>query len=380
MDTTDRLAELLGQLSRADEVQRALLDLTPAAVADAARFFEARDFATGEVLMEESSDDVDAVLLLVQGEATATVRPSTVEGRPGEPQVVGRLEPLDVVGEIGLVLKTPRTATVRADGPLRALSVRREALAELLQVQPDLANALVRWCAQNAAEKIGRTRRMHQESYPVGLGLREDPAPGASIMLDTEFAEGAAERNYAPAGPKTTELIRKRLQELRCFDWEASSITPGVAELFRLVQVPSRRAIVSEGEPGESVLIMSRGIAKIRQRDGELVHGWVAGHQRPVHTLVGEMTFLNPGPRTGTVLASTACELLELSATELPDLARRAPWVAHHLHLGLLRAVCPKLAETSAYRATIAAVAQGDWEQWFVDDDYYTRRVKALEN
>ena len=380
MDTTDRLADLLGQLTRADEVQAALLALPPDALRDAATSFEARDFAPGESLVEESSEDVDAILLLVEGEATAAVRPSTPEGRAGEPQVVGRLGPLDVVGEIGLVLRTPRTATVRAETAVRALSIRRDPLARLMQTCPDIANAVVRWCAQNAADKIGRTRRLHREGYPEGLSLKDAPGPGGSIMLETDFAEGAAERNYAEVGAKTTGILRGRLQELRCFEWDAASITAPVAELFRLVKVPSRRAIVSEGEPGESVLILSRGIANIRQRDGELVHGWVAGHQKPVHTLVGEMTFLSPGPRTGTVLASTACELLELSTAQVPDLARRAPWVAQHLHLGLLRAVCPKLAETSAYRATIEAVAQGDWEQWFVDDDYYTRKLKALEH
>jgi hypothetical protein len=24
-------------------------------------------------------------------------------------------------------------------------------------------------------------------------------------------------------------------------------------------------------------------------------------------------------------------------------------------------------------------VARGDWEQWFVEDDYYTRKLKALD-
>jgi CRP-like cAMP-binding protein len=91
------------------------------------------------------------------------------------------------------------------------------------------------------------------------------------------------------------------------------------------------------------------------------------------------MAFLNPGARTGTVLAATACELLELEASAVPKLVACAPRLAQHLHLGLLKAVCPKLVDMSADRATVEAVARGDWEQWFVEDDYYTRKLKALD-
>ncbi|MFH1464193.1 MAG: cyclic nucleotide-binding domain-containing protein [Pseudomonadota bacterium] len=378
---TQRLAELLELLAARDEVQRALLALpmAPAALEQAATLFEARDFAPGEVLVEESAEDVELVLVIVEGEADALSRPQTAEGRAGEPQRVGRLEPLDVVGEIGLVMRTRRSATVRARTPIRALAIRREPLAELMGVHAALAAALVRWCAQNAAAKMVRARWMHEEALPMGLAVKAGEEHQAAAMPAPDYALADADRHYVPSGPKTTEKVRARLRELRCFAWEIDEITPAIAALFRLVTVPSRRAILSEGELGDTLLVMSRGIANIRKRDGELVHGWVAGHHQPVHTLVGEMAFLNPGARSGTVLAATDCELLELSAGALPALVRAAPRLAQLLHLGILRAVCPKLAETSAYRATVEAVAQGDWEQWFVEDDYYTRKLKALD-
>lgn len=379
--TRQRLSQLLNKLSERDPILGALLDLPLPAdqLERAAELFQAPDFAVGDVLVEESSEDIDIVLLIVDGKADALVRPTAVGGRPGEPQVVGHLEPLDVIGEIGLVMRTPRTATVQATSPVQALAIGRDSLVQLMQIHPGLANTLVRWCAQNAADKIGRTRWMHDEAYPIGMEVKLEQDTQAAQMPAPDFALADIERRYVSKSPKTTKLIRQRLQELRCFEWEKDEVTDEVAKLFRLVKVPSRRGILAEGELGESLLIMSRGIANIRKRDGELVHGWVASHLRPVHTLLGEVAFLNPGARTGTVLAATACELLEIEISAVPALVACAPRLAQHLHLGLLRAVCPKLAETSAYRATVEAVARGDWEQWFVEDDYYTRKLKALD-
>jgi CRP/FNR family cyclic AMP-dependent transcriptional regulator len=379
--TSQRLDTLLGLLSQRDEIQRALLDLPlPAERLDkVAALFECRDFAEGELIVEESSSDIDTVMFIVQGKADAMVRPTTVDGRPGEPQVVGHSEALDVIGEIGLVMRTPRSATVQATAPVELLAIGRDALAELMSIEPALANALVRWCAQNAAEKIGRTLWMHDQAYPIGVEVKAEQDIQAAHMLAPDFALADIERKVSSKSARTIKNIKERLQELRCFEWEKDEVTDEVAKLFDLVKVPSKRGILAEGELGESLFILTRGIANIRKRDGELVHGWVANHHRPVHTLLGEMAFLNPGARTGTVLAATSCELLELQIEAVPKLVACAPRLAQHLHLGLIRAVCPKLVETSTVRATVEAVSKGDWEQWFVDDDYYTKKLKALD-
>ncbi len=378
---SQRLDNLLAQLSQRDDIQRALLDLPlPADTLErVAAYFEARDYAEGDVLIEEASPDVDSVMIIVEGTADALVSPTTVDGRPGEPQLVGRSKELDVLGEIGLVMRTPRTATVKATGPMKVLAIGRDQLAELMQVHPGLANALVRWCAQNAADKIGRSLWMHDEAYPIGMEVKAGQDEQAAHMLAPDFALADIERRTVSKGAKSVKLIRERLQALRCFEWEKDEVTDDVAKLFTLVKVPSKRGILAEGELGESLFVLSRGIANIRKRDGELVHGWVANHHRPVHTLLGEMAFLNPGARTGTVLASTACELLEIEIASVPALVAAAPRLAQHLHLALLRAVCPKLVEISTVRATVEAVARGDWEQWFVEDDYYTKKLKALD-
>jgi len=380
--TRQRLTTLLTMLSERDEIQRALLDLPldDSMLDRVSELFELRDFAVGDALVEESSPNVDTVMILVQGKADALVSPTTVDGRPGEPQVVGRLDPLDVIGEIGLVMRTPRTATVKATAtPVFALAIDRDSLAQLSQIHPGLANGLVRWCAQNAADKNGRTRWMHDKAYPIGMEVKGEQDLQAAAMLAPDFALADIERRYVSKGAKTVKLVRERLQELHCFEWEKDEVTDEVAKLFQLIKVPAKRGILAEGEMGDSLLILSRGIANIRKREGELVHGWVANHKHPVHAVLGEVAFLNPGARTGTVVAASSCELLEIKIDAVPALVACAPRLAQHLHLGVLRAVCPKLADTSSDRATAEAVTQGDWEQWFVQDDYYTKKLKSLD-
>ena len=61
---------------------------------------------------------------------------------PGRQVSVRQLEPGDLFGEMTLLLDTPRTATVRALEECRLLQLDREALAPLLQSQPELLEQL----------------------------------------------------------------------------------------------------------------------------------------------------------------------------------------------------------------------------------------------
>ena len=376
-----RFHAFISALCEQDETQKALLQdyLLPGALDEISQLFRTLDFDMGDVLMEQGSEEIDDILVIVEGQGEALAAPSTVDGRSGQQQLVGRLQKLDVVGEIGLVMRTPRTSTVMATTPMLVLAISRDELLVLLEQAPPVANALVRWCAQNAANKLLRTQWMHDEAYPIGMVVKGAPAAEAAALPSPDFALADADRRYMGSSAKTTKLVRERLSKLRCLDWEAADINDEAAKAFGFFRVPSGRAILAEGELGDSLMILSGGIANIRKRDGELVHGWAAGNAKPVHSLLGEMAFLNPGARTGSVLAATSCEVLELKIDAVPNLVEHSPKLAQLLHLAVLKTVCPKLADTSAYRASIEAVSKGDWEQWFVDDDYYTDKVKGMQ-
>jgi len=87
--------------------------------------------------------------------------------------------------------------------------------------------------------------------------------------------------------------------------------------------------IVTEGEPGQSLFILAAGSARVFVRSP-------AGRNLQVATLAegeccGEITCLSGGPRTATVTAAAACEMLELDKTALDSIASTHPRVRRRL-------------------------------------------------
>jgi CRP-like cAMP-binding protein len=78
-----------------------------------------------------------------------------------------------------------------------------------------------------------------------------------------------------------------------------------------------------EGEPGASMLIVAEGTLMATARGGD-------GQERvlgPMHAaeVVGEMAFLDPGPRSATVAASTEAVVYELTQDTREILRARSP-------------------------------------------------------
>ena len=82
-------------------------------------------FDDGEVIVEEDSHTTD-MFVLVDG----TVRVTKLDEH-GHRRELATLEPETVFGEISMVLQTPRTATVAADGPAEVVRVDGERFVEL---------------------------------------------------------------------------------------------------------------------------------------------------------------------------------------------------------------------------------------------------------
>ncbi len=76
-----------------------------------------RRFQPGEALVRQG-DPADGLLILLEGTAHAQLR-----GYEGDERLLGSLASGDVIGEMALVTREPRTATVIADAPVRALFV-----------------------------------------------------------------------------------------------------------------------------------------------------------------------------------------------------------------------------------------------------------------
>jgi cAMP-dependent protein kinase regulator len=121
--------------------------------------FVTKTFGAGETLVAEGSESEGLFLI-----ASGTVR-VTKKDADGEPLVLAELGPGDVVGEIGIVLRRPATATVRALSSAVAMELTRDGFAEAIRQHPTLLGELY----QLATNREEETRTVvGQEVLDVG--------------------------------------------------------------------------------------------------------------------------------------------------------------------------------------------------------------------
>lgn len=101
-------------------------------------------FAPGEVLMRRG-DPADSAYVILEGEVDVIGTTSAGEF------VIAVLGRNSVTGEIGVLTDAPRTATVRAKGPVRALKVSSEVFLRLASGKPDRALHVMRELASRIA-------------------------------------------------------------------------------------------------------------------------------------------------------------------------------------------------------------------------------------
>lgn len=110
-------------------------------------------FDAGEAIVNYGEPS-DALYLLLRGDASVWIpREGSDAGLPDVPAgasppdafvEVGRMRPPDAIGEIGLLLSQPRTATVRAEELLLAIRLEAQVFAGLLQRVPSAGLAMSR--------------------------------------------------------------------------------------------------------------------------------------------------------------------------------------------------------------------------------------------
>jgi len=110
--------------------------------------FMERTYAAGETIAEEGEAGRTFVVI-ERGEVTVTVH--------GEE--VGRLGPGDSFGEMALIDKSARSATVKADTEVHGYQLPVWSFRPLVESHPEMAWALLEALAERVREAEGRTLR-----------------------------------------------------------------------------------------------------------------------------------------------------------------------------------------------------------------------------
>jgi cyclic nucleotide-binding protein/tetratricopeptide repeat protein len=144
------------------------------------------------------------------------------------------------------------------------------------------------------------------EPHPEPLGDFA-PAVPADVPIDLEDDD--------PARPRAPALFPDFSDE------ELVAVMGGL----RLTSFAPGELIVSEGEPGDSLFLVTTGSVKawIRNREGRYVFARRLGEG----DFFGEISVLTGSPRTATVVAAAPCELLELDRPTLDGITTTYPRV-----------------------------------------------------
>jgi CRP/FNR family transcriptional regulator, cyclic AMP receptor protein len=108
-----------------------------------------------------------------------------------------------------------------------------------------------------------------------------------------------------------------------------------IAKVTSVWTYPEKTVIVEEGKRGTSFFVILEGRARVTKR------GRAAG-RLSAGEFFGEVSLLDPGPRTASVIAETPVKCLELSGQAFLDVVARDGRIAN----ALLRVLARRLRET----------------------------------
>jgi hypothetical protein len=185
----------------------------------------------------------------------------------------------------------------------------------------DLAKARDEEALRRTAQLGSRLSRPRPAEAAEPHFIDEVPAPDAKeesfeVEIDLDGEE------VAPAPPRPAEA---RLENTPLFSEFTGEELVDVIRGLRLLTFGSGEIVVAEGEPGDSLFVLTTGTVYAFCKDPH-------GRYRKVREMsegsfFGEVSILTGSPRTATVTAATPVELLELDVAALDAIAARHPRV-----------------------------------------------------
>jgi Cyclic nucleotide-binding domain len=123
-------------------------DLGPTDLEGVARIAEERGYGDGETIAREGELG-DEMYVVTEG----TIR--VVQDLGGRDREIARRSAGDVVGEMSIITRNPRVASLVADGVVRTIRIGRREFESMVRERPDLAIAVMRVLALRLAESDG---------------------------------------------------------------------------------------------------------------------------------------------------------------------------------------------------------------------------------
>jgi CRP-like cAMP-binding protein len=134
-------------------------------------YMQPRRIADGTVLMREGEDvHNDFMLLVLEGEVSVASEVNGVD----EDIVVGVLGAGALIGEMGLLDGTPRSATCTADGDVVTAILTRPNMLTLMREEPRVAARLLLAMTKRLADRLRETNRKVKALAQINRTLRQE--------------------------------------------------------------------------------------------------------------------------------------------------------------------------------------------------------------
>jgi len=187
--------------------------LSDAALAGVISVLQPRDLAVGEVLFNQG-DPGDELILVESGKIAIYV---PVPGTPGGGQSIRIFQPGEMLGEMALIDRKPRSASARAEQASRIFTLSGVEFHKLLANNPDMVLTVmgglserIRYTTDFLAEVRQWVRKIAEGNYQAsGFEPGSQLQDNTLVTLAAEFAQMAARVQ------QREEVLRQQVIQLR---------------------------------------------------------------------------------------------------------------------------------------------------------------------
>lgn len=187
--------------------------LSDQALAEVAAALKPRQLAAGQVLFNQG-DPGDELVIVDEGKIAIFM---PVQGAPDGGQAIRIFEPGELLGEMALIDRKPRSASARAEVPSRVLTLNGDDFREILSQSTEMAfsvmaglNDRIRYTTDFLGEVRAWVRKIAEGNYQTGDSISSDKFQDKTMAtLAAEFAQMAARVQ------EREETLRREVQQLR---------------------------------------------------------------------------------------------------------------------------------------------------------------------
>lgn len=126
--------------------------------------------ASGAVLFRAGSTNTDFMALILEGEAVV----ECTNAATGEPMVLSVVTARQMIGEMGVVANSPRSATITAASDMVVAILDQSAFALLIKQQPHVACGFLSSLLQGTTDRLRESNRKLQTLASINKSLMEE--------------------------------------------------------------------------------------------------------------------------------------------------------------------------------------------------------------